>query len=261
MKYTLKLIIILFLAAGLWSCGKNDEKNETKNEGNTTEKQTDQVQQNTQQNQQSQQNQQTQQNQTELSDSLKKLAGEVTTEPVKTEPVKTESVKDVKIKVEPDEKKFENDPKGQWPYDVDASSMRANRSDDMDLGYSNIQMVGKPNVKAYGDDKNAWSPLEQNKGNEWIRASYNNPVYATEVRVRQNFGPGTISKVELFDDKDQPHLIWQGKDDNKYAPGKIQYFVISFSKTPYKVKSVRVTMATDRVPGWNEIDAIQLIGK
>jgi len=255
MKSTLKLTIILLLAAGLWSCGKNDEKNETKDEGSTTEKQTQQVQQNTdQQTQQSQQTEQTQKS--EQTDSSNNLTGEVP-----EVPVKTEKVSGVKIKVMPDEKKFENDPKGQWPYDVDASSMRANRSDDMDLGYSNIQMVGKPNVKAYGDDKNAWSPLEQNKGNEWIRASYKNTVNATEVRVLQNFGPGTISKVELFDDKGQPHLIWEGKDDNKYQPDKIQYFVISFSKTPYKVKSVRVTMATDRVPGWNEIDAIQLIGQ
>jgi hypothetical protein len=266
MKFTLKLIIILFLAAGLGSCGKNDEKNETKNESNVEQKQTEQVQQNSngtvQQNdngdvkdnsngevQETQQNQQTQQ-----TDS--KTTGDKTTENIKNEPVK-----DAKIKVEPDEKKFVNDPKGQWPYDVDASSTRANKNDDFDLGYSNIQMIGKPNVKAYGDDKNAWSPAQENKGSEWIRASYTKTVNATEVRVRQNMGPGAITKVELFDDKGQSHLIWEGKDDNKYEPNKIEYFVISFPKTSYKVKSVKLTLATDRVPGWNEIDAVQLIGE
>ena len=249
MKFILKLTVILFLAAGLWSCGSKDEKNETTSENNSTKKQTEQVQQNT--NQQTQQSQQPEQ-----PDTLKKPAGDKS-----IETKKEETNANVKIKAEPDEKKFVNDPKGQWPYDVDASSTRANKSDDFDLGYSNIQMIGKPNVKAYGDDKNAWSPAEQDKGNEWIRASYTKTVNATEVRIRQNFGPGAVTKVELFDDKGQPHLIWEGTDNNKYEPNKIQYFVINFPKTKYKVKSVRVTLATNKVPGYNEIDAIQLVGQ
>ena len=246
MKFTPKLIIILFLAAGLLGCEKNDEKNESKDEGSTTGEQTEQVQQNTSQ----------QYQQTEQPDSLKKPTGDET-----ADTMTNETKAEVKIKAEPDEKKFVNDPKGQWPYDVDASSTRANKSDDFDLGYSNIQMIGKPNVKAYGDDKNAWSPAEQNKGNEWIRASYTKTVNATEVRIRQNFGPGAVTKVELFDEKGQSHLIWEGTDNNKYEPNKIQYFVINFPKTKYKVKSVRVSLATNKVPGWNEIDAIQLIGQ
>lgn len=249
MKYVFKLTIILFIAAGLWNCGSKEEKNETAGENNTTEKQTEQSQQKYEQ-----QKQQTQQN--EKPDTLKKPAGDQTKEIQKEE---TNAI--VRIKTEPDEKKFENDPKGQWPYDVDASSTRANKNDDFDLGYSNIQMIGKPNVKTYGDDKNAWSPAEQDKGNEWIRASYTRTVNATEVRVRQNYGPGTITKVELFDEKDQPHLIWEGTDNNKYEQNKIQYFVISFPKTKYKVKSVRITLSTNKVTGWNEIDAIQLVGE
>jgi len=249
MKYTLKLSIILFLAAGLWGCGSKEEKNETTSENSYTQEQTEQLQQKYEQ-----QKQQTQQ--TEQTDTLKKPAGDQSTD-TKNEVTNANVV----IKAEPDEKKFENDPKGQWPYDVDASSTRANKSDDFDLGYSNIQMIGKPNVKAYGDDKNAWSPAEQDKGNEWIRASYTKTVNATEVKVRQNYGPGAITKVELFDDKGQPHIIWEGTDDSKYEPNKIQYFTLSFPKTKYKVKSVRVTLATDKVPGWNEIDAIQLIGQ
>ena len=251
MKFTPKLIIILFLAAGLLGCGKNEEKNESKDEGSTTEEQTEQVQQNTSQQNTSQQNQQTEQ-----PDSLKKPAGNQT-----ADTITNETKAEVKIKAEPDEKKFISDPKGQWAYDADASSTRANKSDDYNSGYSNIQMIGKPNVKAYGDDINAWSPAEQNKGNEWIRASYSKTVNATEVRVRQNYGPGAISKVELFDEKGQSHLIWEGSDNSKYVPNKIQYFTISFPKTKYKVNSVKVTLATDKVPGWNEIDAIQLIGQ
>jgi hypothetical protein len=34
----------------------------------------------------------------------------------------------------------------------------------------------------------------------------------------------------------------------------------AFAKTPYLVVAVRLTLATNTVPGWNEIDAVQLVG-
>ncbi|HEX7680273.1 MAG TPA: hypothetical protein VF713_19230 [Thermoanaerobaculia bacterium] len=36
---------------------------------------------------------------------------------------------------------------------------------------------------------------------------------------------------------------------------------VKFDKTTYKTDRVKVTLATNVVPGWNEIDAVQLVGK
>jgi hypothetical protein len=36
--------------------------------------------------------------------------------------------------------------------------------------------------------------------------------------------------------------------------------MLTFPKTDYKVDHVKITLATNLVPGWNEIDAVQLLG-
>jgi hypothetical protein len=36
--------------------------------------------------------------------------------------------------------------------------------------------------------------------------------------------------------------------------------MVKFPKTAFKTDRVKVTLATNIVPGWNEIDAVQLVG-
>jgi len=36
--------------------------------------------------------------------------------------------------------------------------------------------------------------------------------------------------------------------------------MVKFPKTAFKTERVKVTLATNVVPGWNEIDAVQLVG-
>lgn len=172
-----------------------------------------------------------------------------------------QQINGITVKAAPDEKKFLNDPKGQWAYDADVSSTRANLSDDYDAGYGNIMLIGKPDVNAYGDSKNAWVPKDPDKGLEWFKVLFQKPVNATEIRIRQSFNPGTITKVELIDENGKSHIIWEGNDENEYHKDKIEYFVVSFKKTDFKTKTVRVTIESDRVKGWNEFDAVQLIGQ
>jgi len=82
------------------------------------------------------------------------------------------------------------------------------------------------------------------------------PVYATEVRVRESCGSGAVIKVEVFDEKGGAHAIWQGNDPTK----DLNYLIAKFPKTAFKTDHVKVTLATNVVPGWNEIDAVQLVG-
>ena len=43
--------------------------------------------------------------------------------------------------------------------------------------------------------------------------------------------------------------------------GSSALFNVSFEKTAYKTKTVKITLATNSVSGWNEIDAVQLVGE
>ncbi len=150
---------------------------------------------------------------------------------------------------------IKNDPDGQWATSATASSSYTNH-----LGndtFSPMQATGVPNVESYSDNGKAWAPSTQDGGIEWLDLKYAKPVHATEVRVRESQGSGAVVKVELIDDAGVAHRIWTGDDPTK----ELNYLLLKFPVTSYKVNRVKVTLATNAVPGWNEIDAVQLVGK
>jgi hypothetical protein len=120
--------------------------------------------------------------------------------------------------------------------------------------------TGSPNVERYGDDGNSWATETADRGIEWLEVKFAKPVQATELRIRQNNAPGAIIKIDLIDESGARHTIWQGVDDQKYAPNAISWLDKTFEKTSYRVAGARITLATNAVPGWNEIDAVQLLG-
>jgi len=62
--------------------------------------------------------------------------------------------------------------------------------------------------------------------------------------------------VEVFDEQGVAHTMWTGADPTK----DLNYFVVEFPRTAFKTGRVRLTLATNVVHGWNEIDAVQLVG-
>lgn len=150
---------------------------------------------------------------------------------------------------------IKNDPKGQWAIEATASSTYGDAQGT--AGYSANQVVGPPNVDRYGDNGASWVPKTEDAGIEWIDVKFPKPVHATEVRIRESFGPGAIIKVELFDEQGAGHAVWAGNDPTK----DLNYLIVKFPKTTYKTSRAKVSLATNVVPGWNEIDAIQLVGE
>jgi len=85
-------------------------------------------------------------------------------------------------------------------------------------------------------------------------------VHASEIRIRQSFAPGAIIKVELIDTTGAGHVVYEGVDAATYDKYNF-WFRKSFDKTTYQVAGAKITLATNAVPSWNEIDAVQLIGE
>jgi len=148
---------------------------------------------------------------------------------------------------------IKNDPNGEWAIQATASSTYSDAQGT--ASYSANQAAGAPNVDNYGDNGAAWAPKTPDGGIEWLDLKYPKPVYATEVRVRESCGSGAVIKVEVYDEKGAAHSVWQGNDPTK----GLNYFV-KFPKTAFKSDRVKITLATNVVPGWNEIDAVQLVG-
>jgi hypothetical protein len=175
---------------------------------------------------------------------------------------KDQADKEQKIKDALADEKILNDTLGQWAIDAEVSSTYGDENGtDKTHPYTKYQLTGKPDVENYGDDARAWVSKEADKGIEWCVVKFAKPVNSTELRIRQNFGPGAIIKVELIDTDGKSHTVWEGPDKTQYKENTQSYLFVKYDKTPYKVKSVKITLATNAVPGWNEIDAVQLVGQ
>jgi len=149
---------------------------------------------------------------------------------------------------------IKNDANGQWAISATASSSYNDAQGAAQ--WSANQATGTPNVEKYGDDGRAWTSKTPDGGIEWLDLKYPKPIHATEVRVRESCGSGAVIKVEVFDEQGAAHAVWQGNDPTT----ELNYLMVKFPKTTFKTDRVKVTLATNVVPGWNEIDAVQLVG-
>lgn len=151
--------------------------------------------------------------------------------------------------------RFASDGRGKWASQATASSQYG-----FDR-YSAAHATGVPNVPQYSDHANAWTPGTADGGEERLTLSFAQPMLATEVRVRQSFGPGALTGVELVGSGGERQTVFEGVDPGPYEAGTIAWFVVQFPATPFAVHSVVLRLDTKRVPGWNEIDAVQLVGE
>ncbi|MES2015692.1 MAG: hypothetical protein V4484_04290 [Pseudomonadota bacterium] len=153
------------------------------------------------------------------------------------------------------EDKYINDPRAQWASGASASSTYGDPKPDE----GNL-----PKTSAVGPvDGKHWINNNQEIGFDWLAVDYAKPVAATEVRLVIEDGRGieALSKVELQDTDGKWNTIWTGLSDVKQDHrGARTWFVRTFPKTAYKVKTVKYTFANNVQRGYKYVDAAQLIG-
>ena len=145
--------------------------------------------------------------------------------------------------------------RGQWGETARASSQYG------PVTNGAIQATGAPNVPGHLDDRRAWASASEDGQGEWLELDYPAAVHATSVRVRQSFNPGAVKEIDLFDEAGNAHVAWAGTDPARGAPAAVAWFSLEFSPTPFLVKRVRIIVDSPAVKGWNEIDAVQLVGE
>lgn len=144
---------------------------------------------------------------------------------------------------------------GQWAVSALASSTYGDATGTE--SWSPMHATGQPNVETYGDHGTAWAPKEKNKGMEYLEMIYTDPVTPTGVRIRESYGSGCVTKVELKDTNGVWHEIWSGVDTTR----GLSYLQIPVTGATYKTKTVKITFDTTKAPNeWAEIDAVQLVG-
>ncbi|HEY2952553.1 MAG TPA: hypothetical protein VGK40_08225 [Verrucomicrobiae bacterium] len=119
------------------------------------------------------------------------------------------------------------------------------------------QATGPPDTAGAGDIPTAWASRNPNGGAEWLQLEYEKNVYVAEVRIRETHNPGAISKVTALAAGGQEIVLWEGTEQAAQAPVDFAVPV----QGNVLANSIKVYLDTARVPGWNEIDAVELIGK
>jgi len=129
----------------------------------------------------------------------------------------------------------------------------------------NVQnLLGIPNSTCqtqeelgYNFDPLSWRPVEENGGEEWIELKFPFPVFPTAIEIFESLNPGAVASIAILDENDQWNETWSG-DDNTSTCGEV--LRIEFGKSSFATNLVRITLDTRRSPGWNQIDAVKLIG-
>lgn len=140
----------------------------------------------------------------------------------------------------------------QWASDATASSEYSTPS------WSARQATGKPNTMEAGDCQTAWASKLPDGGIEWLELTYETSVHPAQVRVRETYNPGAVTKIEAKDDKGQWHKLWEGKDGTSECPG---WLSVSVTPPAWTCRVIKITLDTASVQGWNEIDAVELVGE
>ncbi len=122
--------------------------------------------------------------------------------------------------------------------------------------WSAQQALGPPDAGADRDDPRAWATREADMGEQWLELGYSPPLRASGLRIFEVNAPGAITRVIGHDEQGGEHLLWSGTDPTT-APG---LFELSFPATSFRVTRIRLILDTSRTSGWNEIDAVELLG-
>ena len=124
-------------------------------------------------------------------------------------------------------------------------------------GWGPEQTTGAPDALSAGDQTTAWASAAADGGSEWLQTEYAKPVEIAQVRVLENDAPGAVVKITAVLAGGGEAVLWQGDEPRLPAPADQM-----FNAPPGLIaNSIRVYLDTAKVPGWNEIDAVELIGR
>jgi polar amino acid transport system substrate-binding protein len=139
----------------------------------------------------------------------------------------------------------------QWAFSAEASSQRG------DPGWSAMQATGMPNTERCGDNDTAWASASSS-GVDWLEVRYSVPMRPSRVNIVQSFGPDQVVKVELHDTAGTYHTIYTGQPlSQEQCPYTLS---IPVDGADYGVVGIRITVDQSVIGGWNQIDAVELVG-
>ena len=118
------------------------------------------------------------------------------------------------------------------------------------------QATGPPDTLVAGDMVTAWASANPDGQPEWLELQYEKPVTAHLIEIYESYNPGAVTKITAWDGRGQETVVWQGADPLAATTGKGIASIVP--QHQIMTDRIRVYLASDKVLGWNEIDAVGL---
>lgn len=123
--------------------------------------------------------------------------------------------------------------------------------------WSAKQATGKPDSPEGGDRPTAWASKDADGAEEWLELRYAIDVRPARIRVHETYNPGAVSRVEALREDGTWKELWRGKA----GPREGGWLEIEVPAGAGPTRTIRLTIDSAAVSGWNEIDAVELIGE
>jgi len=133
----------------------------------------------------------------------------------------------------------------EWASEATASSEYA--PDD----WSARQAVGPPDSPEE-DSRTAWAAKEADGGIEWLRVKFLLPVRIRRIRIHENLTPGGVVRIDAVGDDGLRRTVWEGSDPAQ------PWFEADLGGE--LAGDLVIVLDTRKRPGWEEIDAVEVIG-
>ena len=143
-------------------------------------------------------------------------------------------------------------PQTQW-----ASTVRDFSSEYSTSSWSAEQALGEPDVfPNSGDLANAWASREPDAKSEFIELGFDQPMRMRALEIYETYNPGAITSVELI--TEQGTRIALTRHDFVRRGGAARS-TFGRACTTERIVAVKITVASGKVAGWNEIDAVGML--
>ena len=128
------------------------------------------------------------------------------------------------------------------------------KSNPNEPSWSENQATGPPDTEGLGDFPSAWASKSPDAGEEWLEIGFSRAVVPDAIVIIESFNPGAITRVQGKVGSGGWRTIWTGRDPSTEEANE---FVINMNGST-SIDTVRITLDTTLVSGWNEIDAVGL---
>jgi len=142
----------------------------------------------------------------------------------------------------------------QWGLSAEASTEFANPE------WGAEQAAGIPDAPGCGDYQNAWASAASDSV-ATLEVAFSRLVYPLEIVIHESYNPDQVAKVEVFDPETGGYYAVMQKNPVQVDRPCPYQLVVPVDGIDFKTNLVRITVDQSQLGlGWNEIDAVQLIG-